>query len=336
MSPDSILFDARWLNSGGIGRFCQEIMQSESIVNAQMIQGDLFQALSALDPLRLSQAVNKQQYFISPGYNCPLFSKGRAIVTIHDLMHLNFKGYSSLKNTMYYDWVVKRAVRSAPLVFTVSEFSRNETAKWADISIDKIAVVPNGVDHEFYHPNVDPIVRDKPYLFYVGNNKEHKNLPRLIRAFAASELQAEVDLVLSCGDTEELSELVWELGLQESVVFLNGIDETLLPSYYKGALASVLVSLYEGFCLPVLESMAVGTPVITSNVTAMPETAGDAALFVNPTSEKSIKDALLTIKTDAQLVSDLRVRGLKRAKEFAWHLSREKWDRAITEVLEIE
>lgn len=327
-------YDSRWLNSGGIGRFCKEIMASKVTADTEKIVGPLSEALSIKDLFSSSFITAKGSYFISPGYNAPLFSCSRAIITIHDLMHLYFSEYQSIRNTLYYDMIVKRTIISAPLVFTVSDFTRQEISAWAKIPINKITVVPNGVDHEFYHEAVSPLVRNRPYFLYVGNNKQHKNLKRLVSAYASSGLSTEIDLLISCKPTPELNLLITELGVAERVVFLCGVEESDLPSYYKGAVATVVVSLYEGFCLPILESMAVGTPVITSNVTAMPETAGGAALLVDPYDVESIQMALVTIWRDKLERINLINLGLERAKMFSWERSREIWDDALIPILE--
>lgn len=329
-----VFYDSRWLDSGGIGRFCKEIMASKVTADTKKIEGSLSQALSVKDLFLSSFITVNGAYFISPGYNAPLFPCSKAIITVHDLMHLYFSEYQSIKNKLYYDIIVKRTVTSAPLVFTVSDFTRQEISRWAKIPIDKIIVVPNGVDHEFYHEAVLPIVRDRPYFLYVGNNKSHKNLKRLVGAYASSGLSTEVDLLISCKPTPELSLLIAELDMTERVVFLCGVEESDLPSYYKGAVATVVVSLYEGFCLPILESMAVGTPVITSNVTAMPETAGGAALLVDPYDINSIRDGLVDIWQQKLVRINLVELGLKRAQMFSWERSREIWDDALIPILE--
>jgi glycosyltransferase involved in cell wall biosynthesis len=329
-----LYFDSRWLKSGGIGRFCKEIMQAQSLNGCGLISGELSSALSAIDPIKLSRITLSGSYFVSPGYNCPFFSAGKAVVTLHDLMHLRFPEYSNAKNKLYYNYIVKQTVRNAPAVFTVSDFTRKEISAWANISINKITVVPNGVDHEFYHEAVLPIVRARPYFLYVGNNKSHKNLKRLVSAYASSGLSTEVDLLISCKPTPELSLLIAELDMTERVVFLCGVEESDLPSYYKGAVATVVVSLYEGFCLPILESMAVGTPVITSNVTAMPETAGGAAFLVDPYDINSIRDGLVDIWQQKLVRINLVELGLKRAQMFSWERSREIWDDALIPILE--
>ncbi len=330
----NVVFDTRWLKSGGIGRFCKEMMSSKSLKECRFLKGDLSDVFSIKDIYYLVKVILKNDFFITPGYNSPVFSKGKAIVTLHDLMHLRYPKYLSFKNSVYYNLIVKRVVQSAPLVFTVSDFTRKEIAEWANIPLEKISVIPNGVDHDYYHFNVLPINRDKPYFFYVGNNKPHKNLMRLIEAFSDSSLHSEVDLLISCSPTKELNLLIDNLGLSSHVIFLSGIDEGELPNYYKGALATVVVTLYEGFCLPILESMAVGTPVITSNITAMPEVAGGAAILVDPYHIDSIKMALQSISNDKNLRLTLSEKGLIRAKEFSWDKSRMLWDKALLPILE--
>lgn len=334
MTIKKIIFDARWLNSGGIGRFCQEMMQSSSLDKAVFLSGDVSQALSIKDPFLLAMKLIRGGLFVSPGYNAPILLSSKSVITVHDLMHLNFNEYNSFKSKLYYNYIVKYAIRAAPLVFTVSEFSRSEISSWAGVSERKIEVVPNGVDHNTYHLNVEPILRKKPYFFYVGNNKPHKNLKRVIESFSLSGLSESFDFVLSCHETECLSDFINDLNLNESVIFLNGIEEKLLPKYYKGAYACVVASLYEGFCLPILESMAVGTPVITSNITAMPDTAKGAALLVNPYDVFSIKDAMLRLSTDSILYDDLSKKGVLRAANFSWEISRDIWDQALNKIIE--
>ena len=325
----NIIFDARWINSGGIGRFCSEIMQAQSIFTSNKIEGSLDEALSPLDMFRISKITLGNKIYLSPGYNGPLFGTKRAIITVHDLMHLNFAQYSSLKNKIYYNCIVKRIVRNSPLVFTVSEFTKNEIAKWAKVDKSKIVVLYNGIDSEKFHCDVVPIVRERPYFLYVGNNKSHKNLERLIQAFHHSKLYDKCDLLLSCRSNELLDNLVRDLDLSKSVQFLNGIEEVELPSYYKGALATVVVSLYEGFCIPVVESMSVGTPVLTSNITAMPEIAENSALLVDPYSIDDISSNLSLLFNDQGLRDDLKNKGLERVKEFSWEKTRYSFEQAI-------
>jgi glycosyltransferase involved in cell wall biosynthesis len=335
INREGIYFDARWINSGGIGRFCQEVMQSKLINSFRMLNGDVSDALSLMDIFRISLITLNGGIFITPGYNSPLFGNDKAIITIHDLMHLKYTEYRTLKNIVYYQFLVKRVVRRAPVVFTGSHFTKSEISQWAGINSDKIIVLNYGVDHQIFNVHVVPFIHSRPYFLYIGNFKPHKNLTRLIRAFFYSGLYQHCDLLLSCSTTSNLSALVDELGLKDQVKFLNGIDEHLLPGYYKGALATVVVSLYEGFCLPILESMAVGTPVLTSNVTAMPETAGEAALFADPYSENHIAAQLTKLYQCPELRKKLSSAGLKRAKSFSWDHSRAVLDKTLFKIMGI-
>lgn len=327
-------FDSRWKDSGGIGRFCSEMMKSQYLMdNSTCLYGELSNALSPFDLIRISLKTSKGAYFISPGYNGPIFGTGRAIITVHDLMHIRFPEYQSFKNKFYYQWIVKRIVRHSPLVFTVSNFTKSEICQWAKIPQDKVVVLYNGIDHQKFNVNVQAMAQPRPYFFYVGNHKPHKNLVRLIKAFQFSGLYRHCDLILSCESNGELANLVTDLKIKPYVRFLNGIDEKDLPKYYKGALATVVVSLYEGFCLPIVESMAVGTPVLTSNITAMPETAGDAALLVDPYSISDISKKLSILYFQADIREKLAKKGLVHVRSFSWDTARNIWDEALMKVI---
>lgn len=328
-----MIFDNRWADSGGIGRFCQEISQSTMLDSANKINGNLSQALSFSDIFRLSIKTLKAGWFLSPGYNGPILGTDKAIITVHDLMHVYFSNYQTLKNRLYYELIVKRIVRNAPLVFTVSEFTRFEIQQWANVSPTKIVVLNNGIDHGKFNIDVLPVNRYRPYFFYVGNNKKHKNLELLIRAFFYSKLYHYCDLILSCFPTEDLNFLVAKLGLSQQIIFLSGVDELLLASYYKGALATVVVSFYEGFCLPIVESMAVGTPVITSNITAMPETAGGAALLADPRSLEDVAAQMQRVYEESELREQLIHKGLIRAQDFSWDKTRAVFNNALKQII---
>jgi glycosyltransferase involved in cell wall biosynthesis len=152
----------------------------------------------------------------------------------------------------------------------------------------------------------------------VSNRKRHKNEFRLIEAFSISGLSSEIRLVFTGGSTAELSEFIERKRVTPQVFFAGFVREEKLPALYRGAAALVFPSLYEGFGLPVLEAMACGTPVVTSNVTALPEVAGDAALLVDPTSVEQIAGAMRQIASDTALRRQLRDKGLSQAARFSW------------------
>jgi glycosyltransferase involved in cell wall biosynthesis len=168
-----------------------------------------------------------------------------------------------------------------------------------------------------------PDSKDRPYLLHVGQQYPHKNLRRLIQAFAQmAERYPELRLVLAGKshptETPVLQAMVRQRGLQQCVDFYNYVPYAALPDLYRGALALVYPSLWEGFGLPILEAMACGTPVITSRGSGTEEVAGDAAVLVNPTNLMALVEALQGLLDQSHQRSLLRQRGLERALEFGW------------------
>jgi glycosyltransferase involved in cell wall biosynthesis len=330
----TIFFDARWKGAHGIGRFADEISRSQWLSSrSQNIQGPFDNIFSILDPLRLDKLLlPRDNWFISPSYNCPAFHSSRCIITLHDLMHIRFPEYASLKNRFYYEAIVKSVCKNAPIVFTVSEFSKSEISDWAAIPPEKIIVTYNGVEQRFNN-DVIPLHRSKPYFLFVGDKKPHKNIHRLIRAYAASALAGEVDLLFSGKPDSGVIQQARELRVERSIKFAGFIPESELPAYYKGARAVLIPSLYEGFGLPLLEGMAVGAPVLAARQSALPEIAQEAALLVNPYNVEEIANGLRLLHEDDTLRQHLSVAGPIRAASFSWEKARSTWDHSLREIL---
>ena len=212
---------------------------------------------------------------------------------------------------------MKRACKRALSIFTVSEFTRMQIVEWSGVSTEKVLNVGCGVDPT-YQPAENYYGLQFPYLLCVSNRKRHKNEFRVVEAFARADLPTGMHLVFTGGPTAELTDCIEHLHITQRVYFAGVVPETELPSLYRGAEALVFPSLYEGFGLPILEAMGCGTPVVTANVTAMPEVAGGAALLVDPTSVEQIARAMEQIVSDTTLRQQLRHKGLTRAAEFSW------------------
>ena len=235
--------------------------------------------------------------------------------TVHDLIHLKIPEETSLNKRLYYETVIRRALQGAAWILTVSEFSKGEILAWARIPDQRVVVVGNGVGGAFVPegPRYDP---GFPYLLHVGSHKPHKNLARLLEAL--KRVPKDVRLLLSGPPDPVTVRHVERLALSGRVVFCGLIPEAELPAYYRGALALMIPSLYEGFGLPALEAMACGTPVLASNVTALPEVIGDAGLFVDPHDVESIAEGIRWLVDDSALRERLRMKGLERARQFSW------------------
>jgi glycosyltransferase involved in cell wall biosynthesis len=308
--------DQRWIGNHGIGRFARHVLQTLDYTPVPLKSNPA----ASLDSWRLSRALaklNGQDAFFSPGYNTPLFLRSPFVFTIHDLSHVYCPENSGPMIQLYYATILKRACRNAANILTVSEFTRRQIMEWAGVPEEKVFNVGCGVEAD-YRSGPETYGLPFPYLLCVSNRKKHKNEFGVVEAFAKARLNASIRLVFTGEAESALMQWITRHQVWNRVVFLGTIPETKLPSLYRGATALVFPSLYEGFGLPVLESMACGTPVVTSNITAMPETAGDAALLVDPKCIDDIARAIERIVEDEDLREALRRRGFARAARFSW------------------
>src|SRR5215470_11568381 len=277
----------------------------------------------------------KPHVFHAPHYILPPAVRCRSVVTIHDCIHLMFPQY--LPNRAAYAYArasMWSAARSSDRILTVSEASKRDILHFFNVPAEKISVVYNGIDERFsIEPAPDEIARvrerfqlDHGFVLYAGTIKPHKNLVRLIEAFAVlrkGELE-ELKLLIIGDEISKLPALrraVHSHKLHKHVRFLGFLPDETLAALYRLAAVFVFPSLYEGFGLPPLEAMASGTPVVTSNVSSLPEVAGDAAILVDPYDVSSIVDGVRRVLTDPRLADDLRTRGLARARDFSWERS---------------
>ena len=311
-----IYADQRWVGNHGIGRFARHVLARLDYRPVGLTSNPA----APLDSWLLARALGKlrrNDLFFSPGYNTPLYCRGRFVFTIHDLSHVHCPENTSPLIRLYYATVMKRACQRAASILTVSEFTRREIVEWSGVSLEKVFNVGCGVDPA-YCPEGDSYGLPFPYLLCVSNRKRHKNEFRVVKAFANAGLGAEMHLVFTGNSTTELADCIERQHVAPFVHFTGPVPEEKLPSLYRGAEALLFPSLYEGFGFPVLEAMACGIPVVTANVTAMPETAGDAALLVDPTSVEEIAEAAKRIVSDTSLRQRLREAGLKRSAQFSW------------------
>jgi glycosyltransferase involved in cell wall biosynthesis len=226
---------------------------------------------------------------------------------------------------------IATASRRATRVLTVSESSKRDILRFVKINPEKIDVIYNGYDERFaIEPMEEDVVRVREryqlhdeFVLYAGNVKPHKNLERLIDAFHLVRNKGldHLKLVLIGAEISKYAALrraVHRHQLHKYVRFLGYLPEETLAVMYRLAGVFVFPSLYEGFGLPPLEAMASGTPVVTSNVSSLPEVAGDAAVLVNPYDPGAIAEGIYRVLTDEQLRRGLRQRGLARARQFSW------------------
>ncbi|UCE02703.1 MAG: glycosyltransferase family 4 protein [Candidatus Latescibacterota bacterium] len=310
-----ILADTRWIGPHGIGRFARETLQRLSDVTPLP---QTMRLLHPFEPLWLGQLVRRlrPRVYFTPGFNPPLASPVPVVMTIYDLIHLRIPEESSLGKRIYYAQVVRRAARRGARVLTVSEFSKREILRWAGIDAGAVTVVGAGVDATFC-PQGGRHAPGFAYLLYVGNRRPHKNFARLLQAFAAAAPQ-DVHLLVSGTSDAELEAAIRAPGLQGRVTCSGPIADADLPSYYRGARALLIPSLYEGFGLPGVEALACGTPVLAARAASLPEVLGDCALYVDPLQVESIASGIRTIVENKALRERLAAAGPERARLFRW------------------
>lgn len=271
----------------------------------------------------------------SPDFIPPrrLFSQRRSVITVHDLAFLKYPEVLTPESQRYYGQIGP-AVEQADAVIAVSENTKRDLMAFLDAPEEKIVVIPEAPD-PIYKPLDDASAVAAvasghgligPYFLFVGTIEPKKNIGNLIQAYAlfrqmapAAERLPDLAIVGRKGWLyADVYELAGRLGLHDSVRFVGPVSRADLPFLYRGALALTYPSIYEGFGLPVLEAMASGTPVITSNVSSLPEVAGEAAISVDPTSVEAIAEGLHRVWSSPETRADLRRRGLARAALFSW------------------
>ncbi len=285
----------------------------------------------------------------SPYWSSPLFSPWPTVVTIHDVIQFVLPEYAWRKISRLYFGLVSRSARRAAAIITVSECSKRDIVKILGIPPERIRVIGNAVDGSF-HPVRDAWllanVRERygigpRFILYFGGFDMRKNVPRLVEAYAQlpARVRKDYQLVIA-GRYQHLGHplfpdpraTVQRLGLDGQVVFTGQIREQDKAPLFSGATLFAFPSLYEGFGIPVLEVMACGTPVLTSNLSALPEVAGDAALLVDPYSVEAIRDGIAALLDAPKRRDDLARKGLERARLFTWRQVAEQTLRVYREV----
>ena len=354
-----IAIDARKLRDYGIGTYVRNLLRHLSRIDSSteyvlLCNGEDCGSLEALGenfrtvsdksaPYSIREQLSvpldlrreRIDLFHAPHYVLPPLTPCRSIVTIHDCIHLRFPQY--LPNRLAYGyaraslWI---ATHRSSRVLTVSEASKRDILKYFHVPDAKIDVIYNAIDERFGEPPDDEEVArvreryqlNDPFVLYAGNIKPHKNLERLIEAFhdlRKGDLE-HVKLLIIGDEISKYATLrraVHHYKLHKHVRFFGFVPDKTLAVLYRLASVFVFPSLYEGFGLPPLEAMASGTPVITSNVSSLPEVVGDAALLIDPYDAAAIAAAMRRVLTEPTLREDLRQRGLQRVREFSWERS---------------
>lgn len=281
-------------------------------------------------------------------YVLPLYVPARVVVTLHDIIHLLFPEFLPNRLAFHYARrMILRSLERGDRIVAVSERTRSDLIDYFDIDGEKIEVVYNGVDSRF-RERLDPSERrarlarlgiSGEYLLFVGNPKPHKNLDRVLQAFARVREGAPTEpLELVCVGAREseifkLRRQAERLGVGDRVRWLGFVEDAALPVLYQGATLLLYPTLYEGFGLPVVEAMASGTPVVTSSTSALEEIGRGAAELVDPLDVEALAAAITRLLADPAARRDLAERGTRRAQKFQWPLAAQRTRAIYQEVL---
>jgi len=266
----------------------------------------------------------------SPHYTMPIAKPCKSVVTFCDMTFQLFPEKHELAKRIIFPKMMRLSSHYAEKLIAISESTRQDVIRLLKVSPDKIISIPLAAtsDYRVIQANQVKDVCDRynliphKYIYYVGTLEPRKNVPLLIEAY--SKLPSEfhnIPLVIAGKKGwlyEKIFEIVKILNLEERVHFLGYVPDEDLIALYNGTRVCVYPSLYEGFGLPVLESMQCGAPVITTNVSSMPEVAGNAALLVTPNDPEGLSKALWRVLTDDKLANDLSTLGLARSSNFSW------------------
>lgn len=272
-----------------------------------------------------------------PHFNVPLLYRGKFIVTIHDLLHQHFamKRATTLNPVVYkvkrlsYQQAFRHAVFQSLKIITPSQSVKDQLIDEWGVKESKITVTSEGVEDNLisiketlkkddFHKVAEKFKIAKPYLFYIGNAHPHKNVEGLLTSFAEIRQKLpEIQLVLA-GPDHYFWQRIQKEYKSEGVIFTGFVTDKELVTLYSNAEALIVPSFEEGFGIPLLEAMACGCPVISSNGGSLPEVGGDACIYFDPKNKKEMVEKIASILTDKKLRNKLIDRGLKRYKQFSW------------------
>ena len=261
----------------------------------------------------------------SPDHVAPLPLGWRSVLTVHDLAFWRVPESHEPASRAYYEDLRRSAAEAARIICVSRATKADLLAECPDVE-SKVRVVHEAPDPSFARAVKDemersPLAGRRPYFVFVGTIAPRKNVRRLIEALAQLEAAVRPALVVVGADgygAAEVRALPRRLGIEGAVRFVGAQPAAEVARLYAGALALVFPSLLEGFGLPVLEAMAVGAPVITSNRSSLPEVAGKAALLVDPEDVTALREAMARVASDAALREQLSAAGRARAAEFSW------------------
>lgn len=306
------------------------------------------------EQLKYFRILEKQKLdlFHFPHFNVPLLYTRKFVVTIHDITPYFFPGSKVIKSKLRkiaYETVFKSTLKRAEIIITVSQHTKENLIKYFKTDPKEIKVIYEGISQEFkIISNYEKINQfkskyqiTKPFIFYVGVWRDHKNLEGLIKAFAILKNNYRLNCQLVLGGQEDKRypqiRRTWQnlnLEVGKDIILPGFISGEELPLFYNAAEIFVLPSFSEGFGLVALEAMACGTSVVGSETTSLPEVLGDAALYFDPYQEIEIAKTVKKLLTNHNLKQELIKKGLEKVKEYSWRKCAEETLRVYQKAME--
>jgi glycosyltransferase involved in cell wall biosynthesis len=273
-------------------------------------------------------------FFSTDGYNVLNTTIPSALV-IHDLAWLHFSDAINIIGMKYHQYFVPRFINKATKLIAVSEYTKADIAKSFNINPNHINVVYNAPSIGFKPLHIEAIqqvrneyTKGKPYLLYVGAMHPRKNISNLLKAYDKYRSESDSDMPLlvvgrKAWATTDIEDTFEKMQFKQDVIFTNRVSEDVLYKITASAYCMVYIPFFEGFGLPIVESMSCGVPVITSDCTSMPEVGGQASLLTNPNDINAIADAIIKITTNTILYQAHREMSIPQASKFNWDKSAE-------------
>lgn len=288
--------------------------------------------------LPLALYKDKPDKFLSISNSLPPLAPDKSVQILHDFAFRFFPRAYSKKELFLQEETVKNSIKKAKCIILTSDANRQDFIKFYDESKVKTAVVPLAFDDNLFQPiksSRDVLNLDEEYILFVGRLETKKNIPNIVKAFNQFKQNSgsKIKLVLAGKPGygfSEIETLISDLQHKKDIVMPGYIKENDLPHLYAKAKVFFFPSLYEGFGIPVLEAMAVGTPVITSNIPTIREIAGEAAIFIEPQDIDQMAKELDNLINDEKLREDLIAKGISQSKKFSWEKTADQIDNLLT------
>ncbi len=283
----------------------------------------------------------KPDLFHSPSFIVPLLSSVPLVTTIHDLNHVVLSENYSIFHRLYYSVLLARKIKRSKAVITVSSFSKQEIVNFFQVKSEHVKVIHNGISEKFQNPPrrgdsaLEAVLKryelPAEYILSIGNKKPHKNIVRLVEAWAKSSIN--LPLVLLSDFDNRLLEIAEASHKKHNLHFLRFVPNDALPSIYSGAKLFVYPSIYEGFGFPPLEAAACNVPVVVSNCSSLPEVMRDCAVYIDPSNTDEIAKVLEIAVAGSEEQRERMRRGIELVKTYSWSKAATETHRVYESVL---